>query len=173
MLIILEIALALSLLIISNSIESSTAQSNDDNDDSGWLNAQDYYTQFANFKDFNNYDSLFLILFFIIITGAIIWKITHRTKKERRYFSSEVKRQILKNQNYKCAICKRNTEVWDYDHKNGKRSNNKMTNCQALCPNCHAKKTRGLIKSKAKPNLRLLKLFTISLIIIIVIFFFY
>jgi hypothetical protein len=89
LLLILEIALALYLIIISDSIESSKAQS-DDNDDIGWLNAQDYYTQFANFKEFNNYDSLFLILFFIIIAGDIIWKTTHR-KKERRYFSSEVK----------------------------------------------------------------------------------
>jgi hypothetical protein len=137
------------------------------------LDARDYYNQFTNFKDSTNYDSLFLILFFAIIVGIIvIWKVTHR-KKERRFFSLEVKRQILKNQNYKCAICKRNIEVWDYDHKNGDRSNNKIVNCQALCLNCHAKKTRGLLKSKTKPNLRLLKLFIISLIILIVILFFY
>jgi 5-methylcytosine-specific restriction endonuclease McrA len=36
--------------------------------------------------------------------------------------------------------------VWDYDHIDGNRSNNKISNCQALCPNCHAKKTRGLLK---------------------------
>jgi len=135
--------------------------------------ARDYYNQFVNSKDSNNYDSLFLILLFVIIVvGFIIWKLTHRTK-ERRYFYAEVKRQILKNQNYKCAICKRNTGVWDYDHKNGDRSNNKLANCQALCPNCHAKNTRGLLKSKVKSGRKLLKLFIISLIIIVVIFFFY
>ena len=36
--------------------------------------------------------------------------------------------------------CKRNTGVWDYDLKNGDRSNNKKSNYQALCPNCHANK---------------------------------
>ena len=28
--------------------------------------------------------------------------------------------------------------VVDWDHKNGKRSDNTESNCQALCPNCHA-----------------------------------
>jgi 5-methylcytosine-specific restriction endonuclease McrA len=52
---------------------------------------------------------------------------------------------VLKDQNYKCAICKRGAGVWDYDHIDGNRSNNDISNCQALCPNCHAKKTRGLL----------------------------
>jgi hypothetical protein len=41
--------------------------------------------------------------------------------------------------------------VWDYDHKDGNRSNNHARNCQALCPNCHAKKTGGLLKREKKP----------------------
>jgi len=165
------IALAVSLLIILFFGENSIAQSNG-SDDSGWWDARDYYNQFINFKDFNNYDSLLILLFIIIIGIIVIWKLTHRTK-ERRYFSAEVKRQILKNQKFKCAICKMNLGVWDYDHTNGDKSNNKMTNCQALCPNCHAKKTRGLLKSKAKSSKKLIKLFIISLIILIVILFFY
>jgi hypothetical protein len=174
-LLILGIALTVYFLIILILGQSSTAQHNDDDEDSSWLDVRDYYNQFAHFKESNNYNSIFpiLYLFFVIIVGIIIiWKVTHRTK-ERRPFSSEVKRQILKNQNYKCAICKRSNEVWDYDHKNGDRSNNKISNCQALCPNCHAKKTRGLLKNKAKSNLRLLKLFIISLIIITIIYFLY
>ena len=169
-LLVLGIALAVSLLIVLIFVEGSTAQSDDEN--GWWWDARDYYNQFVNSKDSNNYDYLFLVLFFVVIVGIIIWKLTHRTK-ERRYFSAEAKMQILKNQNYKCAICKRNTGVWDYDHKNGDRSNNKLSNCQALCPNCHAKKTRGLLKSKVKSSRKLLKLFFISLIIIVVIFFFY
>ena len=106
-----------------------------------------------------NYEFL-IFIFFVLIIGAIRWKLTHRTK-ERRYFSSEVKRQILKDHNYKCVIYKRNTGVWDYDHKNGDRSNNKISNCQALYPNCHAKKTRGLLETKEKSNSKLLKLFII------------
>jgi hypothetical protein len=159
-------------MIVLSFVEGSTAQSDDENG-GGWWDARDYYNQFVNSKYSINYDSLFLVLFFVVIVGIIvIWKLTHRTK-ERRYFSVEARRQVLKNQNYKCAICKRNTGVWDYDHKNGDRSNNKLSNCQALCPNCHAKKTRGLLKSKVKSSRKLLKLFFISLIIIVVIFFFY
>ena len=44
--------------------------------------------------------------------------------------------------NHKCAHCKRILNVVDWDHKNGDRSNNQENNCQALCPNCHAIKTR-------------------------------
>ncbi|MDX1371181.1 MAG: HNH endonuclease signature motif containing protein [Nitrososphaeraceae archaeon] len=104
--------------------------------------------------------------------GSIIWKITHRTK-ERRYFPANIKRQILKDQKYKCAICKQNTEVWDYDHKNGDRSNNKLSNCQALCPNCHAKKTRGLLNSTKKSNQRSLKFFIIFMIMIFLVFIYF
>jgi HNH endonuclease len=83
--------------------------------------------------------SAFAVFIFIVIIVAVIWKLTHRTKK-RRYFKADVKREVLKDQNYNCAICKRSTGVWDYDHIDGNRSNNDISNCQALCPNCHAKK---------------------------------
>ena len=33
-------------------------------------------------------------------------------------------------------------KIWDFDHIDGDSSNNSLSNCQALCPNCHAKKTR-------------------------------
>lgn len=93
------------------------------------------------------------IVFILIIIGAMAWTITHRRKyRKRRYFTETVKKQTLHDQNYKCAICKRTTGgVWDYDHIDGNRSNNGIDNCQALCPNCHAKKTRGLLKLKQKP----------------------
>jgi len=130
-----------------------------------------------NFKqpisDSISYNYEFLIfIFFLLVIGSIIWKITHRTK-ERRYFPANVKRQILKDQKCKCAICKQNTEVWDYDHKNGDRSNNKLSNCQALCPNCHAKKTRGLLSSAKKSNQRSLKFFIIFMIIIFLVFIYF
>ena len=66
-------------------------------------------------------------------------------KGKRQYFTELTKKQILHNQNYKCAICKKKSELWDYDHIDGNRSNNDTDNCQALCPNCHANKSRGLI----------------------------
>lgn len=129
--------------------------------------SDDFEQPISDFSS-DNYDFL-IFIFFILIIGAVIWKLTYRTK-ERRYFSAEVKRQVLKDQNYKCAICKINTGVWDYDHKNGDKSNNKMSNCQALCPNCHAKKTRGLLKTKEESNSRSLKLFIIFMIIVFLVF---
>jgi hypothetical protein len=160
--------LSISLLIILSFVESPTAQPrNYDSEDSGWWDARNYYSQFDHSTDSNNYDSLFLIFIIFLIIIYSGWKITHRTR-ERRYFSAEVKRQVLKNQNYKCAICKRSTGVWDYDHKNGVRSNNKLSNCQALCPNCHAKKTRGLLKTKEKSNRGLLIILGIIIFLIII-----
>jgi hypothetical protein len=34
---------------------------------------RDYYNQFANFEYINNYNSLFLILFFVIIVGLLLY----------------------------------------------------------------------------------------------------
>ena len=42
----------------------------------------------------HNYEFL-IFIFFLLIIGSIIWKIFHQIK-ERRYFSAEIKRQILK-----------------------------------------------------------------------------
>jgi 5-methylcytosine-specific restriction endonuclease McrA len=63
---------------------------------------------------------------------------------ERQQFSDAVKESILSKQHHKCAHCRRILHVvdWDWDHKIGDRSNNSESNCQALCPNCHAIKTR-------------------------------
>ena len=107
--------------------------------------------------------STFAVFIFIVIIIALIWNLTHRTKK-RRYFQADVKREVLKDQNYKCAICKRSAGVWDYDHIDGNRSNNDTSNCQALCPNCHAKKTRGLLAQKSSKRGSII----IAIVIIIV-----
>ncbi len=87
---------------------------------------------------------LFLFVFVIILIAVVAWKIKHRRGKyrERQYFSESVKEDILDKQHHKCAHCNRLLNVVDYDHKNGDRSNNKVSNCVALCPNCHAIKTR-------------------------------
>ena len=73
--------------------------------------------------------------------GIVIKKLTR--KKERRGFPDIVKERVLKKQNHRCAHCKCLLNVFDWDHKNGKRYDNSESNCQALCPNCHAIKTRS------------------------------
>jgi len=61
----------------------------------------------------------------------------------RRHFSKQVRDTILEIQKYRCANC--NTKIYHplihFDHINGNRSNNNISNCQALCPNCHVLKT--------------------------------
>lgn len=89
------------------------------------------------------YGLIFILIFFVIAVALYIQK---RGIRERKYFSAEVKRVTLKKQRHKCAYCKWKTDIFDFDHKDGNRSNNKTSNCLALCPNCHAKKSRGLIE---------------------------
>ena len=64
------------------------------------------------------------------------------SKKLRRDFSASVKNQVLALQFYRCNYCKIVLEAVNFDHIDRNRSNNSFFNCQALCPNCHAKKTR-------------------------------
>ena len=60
-------------------------------------------------------------------------------KGERRAFPIIVKRKALQKQKSKCARCKRKLVDYghDFDHKNGDRSNNKISNCRVLCTPCH------------------------------------
>ncbi len=63
-------------------------------------------------------------------------------KKERKSFSVLVKREAVRRQKDKCAKCKGKLVDYghDFDHRNGDRSNNKLSNCQVLCTSCHRKK---------------------------------
>ena len=70
--------------------------------------------------------------------------------KQRRSFSKSIRNITLKTQKKKCNDCGRESEVWDFDHKDGNNSNNSLENCQALCPNCHAKKTRNIKQKEIK-----------------------
>ena len=65
-----------------------------------------------------------------------------RTKKIRRDFSESVRKKVLALQFYRCNYCNRVLDEVNFDHIDGNRSNNSIFNCQALCPNCHARKTR-------------------------------
>ena len=61
---------------------------------------------------------------------------------KRKSFSNSVKEQVLKRQGHRCNDCHRLLNVVDYDHIDGDHSNNGINNSQALCPNCHAEKSR-------------------------------
>lgn len=49
------------------------------------------------------YGLLFILIFFVIAVALSVHK---RRKRERKYFSAEIKRAILKKQRHKCAYCR-------------------------------------------------------------------
>ncbi len=69
-------------------------------------------------------------------------------KKKRRQFSKETRNKVLKRQRGMCNICRKPLDVVEFDHINGNTYDNHYLNCQALCPNCHAKKSRHLRRLK-------------------------
>jgi hypothetical protein len=75
------------------------------------------------------------------ITPKKIKKHENYKDAPRNDFSEEDKIQIMKNQDFRCAMCKRIGSLVQFDHKDGNRSNNNISNGQAICPNCHAEKT--------------------------------
>lgn len=95
--------------------------------------------------------SSIVLLFSILATGIVLnylKKLKKDPNKARKGFSQGTRERILRKQNRRCAYCRKNLTVIDYHHTNGNRSDNRENNCQALCPNCHAIKTRkNLIKN--------------------------
>ncbi len=104
----------------------------------------------------NTYDSLTINQITLII--MILWSISgllvlikKRIKlkyTKRKGFPEFLKEEILHKQKYKCAHCKTYLRVREFDHKDGDRSNNDISNCQALCPTCHVLKTSRERKKK-------------------------
>jgi hypothetical protein len=80
----------------------------------------------------------------VVIIAGIARKLKHRRGKykERQHFSDSIKEKVLEKQHHRCDDCNRVLNVVDWHHKNGDRSDNRESNCVALCPNCHAIRTR-------------------------------
>ncbi len=70
--------------------------------------------------------------------------------KARRSFSKSTKAKVLKMQNNRCKACGKKLDVRDFDHINVDSSNNSLENCQALCLECHRKKTQNIKQRKLK-----------------------
>ena len=71
-------------------------------------------------------------------------KYNRKGKLKRKSFSQTTQEITLIKQAYRCNACNNKLDVVNFDHIDGSRSNNSIRNCQALCPNCHAKKTRKI-----------------------------
>lgn len=82
------------------------------------------------------------IIIVIIIVAVAFSRKGRPAFVERRGFSLYAKETVLRRQNHRCNNCHKLLDVVDYDHVDGDRSNNDVSNCHALCPNCHAKKSR-------------------------------
>jgi len=65
-----------------------------------------------------------------------------RTKEDRKAFSEITKQMIRIKQNSCCNECGKYSEVLEFHHRNGNRSDNRPSNCEGLCPNCHRKRHR-------------------------------
>ena len=61
--------------------------------------------------------------------------------KPRRGWNESQKEQVRNRQRGRCNRCRKVPPRWHYDHVDGNRENNSMSNCQGLCPNCHDVKT--------------------------------
>src|SRR5438034_8854454 len=62
-------------------------------------------------------------------------------KKVRNDFSAKVKKEVVHKQKGRCGICGRDVNSWgrDLHHKDGNKSNNNPSNCQAVHTRCHRK----------------------------------
>jgi len=76
----------------------------------------------------------------------------------RNDFPKSVIEAQKRKQRYKCRSCKRHyRRILEADHMDSNPTNNRPSNCQMLCPNCHAYKSkyidtkrRALAKSMLK-----------------------
>jgi len=78
----------------------------------------------------------------ILILKALAKSIEKKEKGKRKNFTPKTQDLKLKQENHRCESCWKFTEYPEFHHKDGDPSNNDISNCKLLCPNCHAKKTR-------------------------------
>jgi len=64
------------------------------------------------------------------------------TSSKRKDFTPRIKRAVLQSQDMFCRRCWMYLDIYEFDHIDGNKENSYISNCQALCPNCHARKTK-------------------------------
>jgi len=85
----------------------------------------------------------FGILGLIVIVAGVIGicrkKIQYTILKNIGWSHIE-KEQVRTSQYGRCYICYRKPSRWVYDHIDGDKRNNDLSNCQGLCPECKSEK---------------------------------
>jgi len=69
-----------------------------------------------------------------------IQPIPQQKPQGRKEFSKSDKRIVRYHQMFRCDECHEFNSNLEFHHKDGNNWNNDISNCQGLCPNCHAKK---------------------------------
>ena len=90
-----------------------------------------------------------VVIVIIVIIGGIA--VANRRKSEPESYDAQSiprhgwaeieKEQVRERQNGRCNKCGRPTPRWEYHHRDGNRSNDSLSNCEGLCPNCHSLET--------------------------------
>jgi hypothetical protein len=129
----------------------------------------------SNIVVYNRGELVTISVLFIVLIGLLILltrTLKQRTKR-RRTFSTQMKKLIPRNQNFKCVRCRVNAGIWDFDHKDGNRAYNKASKCQALGPTYHARKSRGLIKCETQNKSKSISIGIVVGIVLMIILFSY
>jgi len=99
-------------------------------------------------EDFDVNLNNFITTFGIVILLSVILVYDKYFKKNRegkgsirRGWTENEKQEVRDVQGGVCNKCGNHPPRWEYHHKNGNRSDNSLSNCEALCPNCHSVKT--------------------------------
>jgi len=77
-----------------------------------------------------------------LILKAFVKSIEKKKKGKRKNFTKKTQDLKLKQENHRCESCGKYRKHLDFHHKDGDPSNNHISNCKLLCPDCHAEKTR-------------------------------
>jgi len=99
-------------------------------------------------SDNNTLIGIVVFIIIIVIIAGIV-KGSRKPKQETYYSQSTTRRgwteiekeQVRNRQDGKCNKCGRPPPRWEYHHRDGNRSNDSMSNCEGLCPNCHSVET--------------------------------
>ena len=62
---------------------------------------------------------------------------------KRKRFTKKIRAAVLLRQNSRCNNCGMILDVYDFDHIDGDHWNDDISNCQALCPTCHRRKSKN------------------------------
>jgi len=94
--------------------------------------------------------TIFIIASVIIVIVIIAGVAAASSKKSesmplpRRGWTGTQQKQVLEKQDGRCGECGEVSGTFHFHHRDNNRNNNDLDNCQALCPNCHDRKSRGL-----------------------------